>query len=123
MTRSWGVLMLFVVLCNGCATYRWFKPGASPEDFRRDALACLTWALQIAPEAMTPIPLGQGYTNPVQTNCTTDYAGGRSVINCTSTGGEYVPPPVMHVDQNTRARDTALLMCMYGRGWSKQKVE
>src|SRR5262249_40711939 len=66
---QWVVMgFLLSMLLGGCTTY-WYKPGATTQDFNMDKSICLSRAYQSAPVAMTAVPIGVGYNQPVSTNC------------------------------------------------------
>jgi hypothetical protein len=83
--------MKMLVICTaallaGCTTY-YYKPGATTQDFEIDKASCTTQAYQYAPPAMQGVQIGGGYNQPTYTNC----YGGYGSVNCTTTGGGYVP--------------------------------
>ncbi len=121
LKRSWKISIFgaAVFLLSGCTT--WYKPGATQQDFDQDKAACVAASYVEFPVATTTIRTGAGYTTPVQTNCQSFSYGNNSQMNCTSTGGEYRPPPTLFMDQNIGARNAAFRSCMYGRGYTTQR--
>lgn len=114
-SMKWFVLWSCALLV-GCTTY-YYKEGATPRDFEVDKAACIAQSYQAAPVAMTGVQVGGGYTQPTYTNC----YGGYGSVNCTTTGGGYVPPAVIPVDVNNRARNAMFESCLIAKGWSTQK--
>lgn len=117
-------------LLAGCATYQWNKEGATAEDFNQDRYQCLTEAARTYPTAFVAQQVTQGYNTPAQTYCNTNgsanvagsYVYGSSDTNCTTTGGQYVPPAYVNVDVNTNNRAQAAQQCMFARGYQLIRV-
>jgi len=66
---------------------------------------------------MHQVMTSPGYTTPLQTSCTpVGYS-----VNCFTTGGNFVPPSYMLVDQNQDARNSAFRSCLYAAGWLPAK--
>lgn len=66
---------------------------------------------------MQQIMMTQGYVTPMQTSCTgTGYA-----MNCFTTGGNYIQPVYMPIDQNQGARNSAARSCLMSAGWQPVK--
>jgi hypothetical protein len=107
---KWIVMVPALVLA-ACAT-EWKKPGASPQDLSTDTQACTQQAQGQLPARM--ITLG-GYMTPNRRVCEPKSAGAEPV--CSVVPGEMVPPTL--VDQNQRARDTAIFNCMRAQGWTR----
>ena len=102
----------------GCAT-KWTKPGATEQEFEVTKASCIGRASSRFPPAMQHIQIGSGYTTPMQTQC---FGTGYSV-NCTTTGGQYVPPAFMDVDANTGARNSDVRSCFFENGWTPETSE
>src|SRR4051812_43587358 len=100
------------LLVAGCTQY-WAKPGGTKEEFEATKAACNSQSYAQFPPIMQQIMVSPGYTTPAQTTCT---SRGQSV-DCYSTGGNYVPPSYVLVDQNDSARDSAFRSCLYAAGW------
>lgn len=100
-------------LLTACST-TWYKRGATKQDFIADRQDCIAESYREAPVANTPVQMGIGNSQPIYTNCTGSYNN----VNCTSTGGGYVPPPHIDIDQNISVRDVFFKDCMYKHGWS-----
>lgn len=103
-----------VALLSGCTKY--YKAGASQQDYDRDDTACTAESYQVAPVTLGSATIGRGYVAPGYSTCTGDYG----VVNCTTTGGAYVAPTQLTFDQNTAARRSLYRSCMYSRGWTEK---
>lgn len=110
-----ATLLCFLSLA-GCAT-KWSKPGATSAEFEATKGSCSARAYSRYQPIMTSIQIGSGYTTPLQTQC---FGTGYNV-QCTTTGGQYVPPTSMMVDQNNNARDQDIRACFFERGWTPDK--
>jgi hypothetical protein len=82
------------------------------------------------PASVRQVQIAPARRNPAYTNCNgtvqangDGYGGayGTTTNNCTTTGGEYVPPVNISVDDNQNARNAAFQSCMFSNGWSTQK--
>lgn len=111
------ILFSLVSMCLLCGCTTWYKSGATRQDYDVDLAGCVSAAYSAAPPAITTAQIGTGYRQPAYTNCT----GGYGSVNCVSTGGNYVPPAQVQVDQNAPAQKAAFNSCMYQKGWSTQK--
>lgn len=74
---------------------------------------CLSRAAAKFPPMNRQVQIGNGYTTPVMTNCN----GFGYSINCYSTGGQYVPPAFMTVDDNAAGRQQEVRNCFFKHGW------
>jgi hypothetical protein len=101
-----------------CTQY-WAKPGGSPEEFDATQSACQAQSYSQFPPIMQQVQITAGYTTPVQTNCN-GYGYGYAV-NCVSTGGQYIPPAYVTVDQNGAGRNSAFRSCLFTAGWRQVK--
>lgn len=106
--------MVISLLC-ACSTSYWVKPGAGSDDWELDSSECRVLAAGAIPAATQQIQLSGGYRNPSVTNCS---ALG-SNINCTTSGGDYVPPTYYAFDANTSIRDEAVELCLKRKGWRR----
>ena len=79
--------------------------------------ACSSRAYALFPPLLQQIQLTSGYTTPISMQCT--YIG--YTQNCYQTGGQYVPPAVMTVDNNQDARNQSTRSCFYQNGWKPVK--
>jgi len=110
-------LLLALVLAStltlsGCAD-TWEKPGATQQEFEATKAACMSRAAARFPPMNRQVQIGNGYMTPVTTNCT----GFGYSVNCLSTGGQYVPPSVITVDDNANARRQDTRSCFFENGW------
>jgi hypothetical protein len=100
-----------------CAPQLWAKPGGSPAEFEGAKEGCNTQSYSMFPPMMQQIMVTSGYMTPMQTNCTNvGYS-----VSCYTTGGNYVPPVYMPVDQNQGARNSAFRSCLMTAGWQPVK--
>ena len=106
------VLFLALVTLSACAE-RWEKPGATEQDLDAAKSSCFTRASAQFPPLVRLVPVTDGYTTPVTTNC----SSGRNSTSCTTSGGQYVPPTMGQVDDNQKARDQAVRACLFEHGW------
>lgn len=129
------ISILILVTLTGCVRY--YKPGAGQAEFNADSAFCEMNAYKFAPPAVERIVIRGAYREPTQTNCLGNinmnengtasrgtYYGnttGTVINNCTTTGGEYVPPATVDVDNNQGARNAAYRNCLHQRGWSTVK--
>ena len=100
----------------GCAE-KWQKPGGTERDFEAMKASCASRAAAKFPPLMRLEQATNGYVTPETTTCKDS---GRSVT-CRTTGGQYVPPTVMAVDDNEEGRNQEIRACFFERGW--QPVE
>lgn len=109
-------MIVGMMLIGGCAT-KWVKPGGTEREFEATKAHCQSKSLSQYPPRLREVTIGTGYTTPVTTNC---YSIGYSV-NCYTTGGDYVPPIKMTVDDNDSSRKEATKGCLYQHGWTPEK--
>lgn len=95
------------ILLSGCAQKLWFGQNA-----QRDLYECQAEASKNYSPALYNSTVGTGYRTPSYTTCNSygNYA------NCTTTGGNYVPPTQITLDANQRNRETHFAYCMLSRG-------
>jgi len=110
-------ILIVCLLATLVGCVRWNKPGADHADFDHDKAMCIAQSYRDAPVANSNVALGSGYNQPAYTRCN----GSGNTMNCTTTGGSYVPPPTISTDQNVGARNAAFRACMYEAGWSEQR--
>lgn len=112
--------LLFVIslalMLTGCAE-KWEKFGATEQEFEAMKAACISRASARFPPMMRQVQLTNGYTTPVITNCN----GFGYSVSCFSSGGQYVPPTYIAIDDNTGARDQDTRSCFYENGWHPVK--
>ena len=104
---------LCVVLLAGCAV-GWTRPNTSESEFNQDRYECQQQAAQMYPVMMVQRTNGVGYQTSAQTNCTS-YG---SSMNCTTTGGNYVPPATVTEDSNLNNRNSAFGSCLNSKGYT-----
>jgi len=107
------------ILLSGCVT--WYKPGATKQDFEVDKANCIYQSSMNVPPAVRQVQIAPARRNPTYTNCNGNSSGNYTSYDCTSTGGDYVPPVNINVDYNQGARNAAFQSCMFSNGWSTQK--
>jgi hypothetical protein len=112
-------IFLFALFLTGCSHLVWEKPGASTADFEAAKGHCIGQAYSQVPTAPASATIGGGYVAPSYTSC---YGSGYGA-NCTTTGGQYVPPTVINYDANASARTEVFKGCMYADGWSLIRVK
>jgi hypothetical protein len=108
-----------VALALSACAEKWVKPGGTPEEFEAIKAACVSTASSQFPPMIRQEQYGAGYTTPVTTNC----SGFGYSVQCFSTGGQYVPPITVTVDDNAVARNQAVRSCFYAHGWHPQSGE
>lgn len=111
-----GFLLVAVAL-SGCAPQIWAKPGGTSVEFEATKAACISQSYSQFPPMPEQIMIMAGYVTPVQTTC----SGGGYTVNCFSTGGNYIPPAYVTVDQNQNARNSGFRSCLMTAGWQPVK--
>ncbi len=113
---SYGALLraapLAALALCGCTQY-WAKPGSSPSEFQSTEAVCQSRAYSQLPPMLQRVQIGSAYVTPVRTSCT-NYG---YTADCVSTGGQYIPPSYIMVDQNESARNGASRSCLFSAGW------
>lgn len=109
-------LIVSAVLLTGCAE-KWEKVGATEQEFDGMKAACSSRAYSMFPPTMRQIQLTSGYTTPVSMSCS--YIG--YTQNCVQTGGGYVAPITMLVDDNQGGRTQSVRSCFFQDGWTPAK--
>jgi hypothetical protein len=109
---SLAVCVLASMLLSGCAE-RWQKPGATKADFQVMKSACENRSLSRFPVAIRQMQTEEGHMDPMATKCT----GSGLSTKCFSSGGRYVPPKFVPVDDNRGARDQDMRRCYFENGW------
>jgi hypothetical protein len=110
-------LFLACLSAAGCAPQLWAKPGGTPLQFEQTKSFCTTQSYGMFPPVMQPLMVSPGYVMPLQTTC----FGGGHAVNCFTTGGDYIPPTFVPVDQNQGARNSAVRSCLMATGWQPVK--
>jgi hypothetical protein len=116
LSARMALLLAFLPLA-GCASQLWAKPGGTPAEFEGAKAGCNTQSYAMFPPMMQQVMVMAGYVTPVQTSC----SGGGYAVNCFTTGGNYVPPLYVPVDQNQGARNSAVRSCLMTAGWQPVK--
>jgi hypothetical protein len=109
-------LLASVALVSSCATV-WVKPGATEAEFQGTKAACSGRSYSRYPPIWNQVQIMAAYYTPMQTQCT----GSGYATNCFTTGGQYVPPATMLVDQNDGARSGDNKSCFYENGWTPKQ--
>ncbi len=114
------ITLVVITFVSGCAT-RWVKPGGTTDEFEATKASCISRAYARFPPMEHQVQLGNGYTTPSYTNCYGNGYGGGYNANCTTTGGQYVPPATMTVDSNQQARNQDVRSCFFENGWTPER--
>ena len=119
--RLFRGIALAATLASASCTQYWAKPGGTKAEFEATESGCESQSYMQFPPMMQQMMISAGYTTPIQTSC----SGTGYVVNCFTTGGQYIPPAYMPVDQNRSARDSAVRSCLFSAGWQpvKDKAE
>ncbi|MGM0583994.1 MAG: hypothetical protein ACQEUZ_05030 [Pseudomonadota bacterium] len=115
--RQKTVPLLVMVSALAACTQYWEKPGGTQREFDMTKARCEQKAYADFPSMTQQITIGTGYTTPSYTTCT----GSGYFMNCQTTGGNYVPPSKITVDNNKQARHRAINSCLMQNGWKKVK--
>ncbi len=99
-------------LLVGCAQ-SWEKPGTTAEEFDQIKATCTSTAYSAIPPAYRQIQTSPGYMTPTQTHC----VGSVVSPTCIATGGQFVPPILLTVDDNQVSRDDYIKDCYHKNGW------
>jgi hypothetical protein len=91
------------------------KPGATSDEFEATKAACISRASARFPPMMRQVQIGTGYTTPMTTSCNGNGYG--YSMNCSTVGGQYVPPSALTVDDNSNARLQDVRSCFFENGW------
>lgn len=110
------VVVAAVAFLTACGpNYYWVKPGANKSDLSLDSAECRVFAAGAVPQNPQQIQLSSGYRNSSLTTCSRF----GSSVDCTTTGGDYVPPTHYAYDANESVRSDAENVCMYRKGWRR----
>jgi hypothetical protein len=107
------------LLVSACAPQIWAKPGGTPAEFEYVKAGCSAQSYNMFPPVYQEVRVQPGYYTPMQTSC---YGSGVA-NNCFTSGGYYVPPTFVPVDQNQGARSSAARSCLMMAGWQPVKDE
>lgn len=114
--KSAAVPLFALLILSGCAE-KWAKPGATSEEFDAMKATCMSRSAGRFPPMMRQVQITNGYTTPITTNCN----GFGYSVNCYTTGGQYVPPVAITVDDNQGARNQDTRACFFENGWHPVK--
>jgi len=106
-------------LLQGCAPMGWQHALKGQREFSSDKYQCEGNAARLYPPIITVEQIASGYRTPTQTNC-------RKIgneVQCTTYGGDYIPPVMSTVDFNERNRDSLFDSCMRSLGWEWKRIE
>ena len=120
MTKTINLLVLLAVACllTSCAE-RWVKPGAGEQEFEATRASCVSQSYAHFPPLVREVLTRDAYTTPMHTNCN----GNAYSVNCTTSGGQYVPASYGTVDDNEEARTQDVRACFFRNGWQLLKDE
>jgi len=110
------VCALSVLFLSGCAE-KWEKPGAGLDDFQAMESMCSARAYVRFPPALRKEVIFGAHKAPIKTDCETN----GNNVSCVTTGGEYVPPETMIVDDNSDGRKHDIRSCFYENGWRPER--
>jgi hypothetical protein len=110
-------LLVVISLLVGCS---WVRPNTARSTHKFDYQKCIDKSKQMYPVMMVKKTYGEGYHTPIKTNCTSYGSGNHAYTNCTTTGGEYVPPTTGTTDVNSDKRNDAFGSCMRSKGYKKK---
>ena len=106
------ICVLALTLFPACAE-RWQKPGATDADFQTMKSTCEARASTRFPFILGQIQTEEGHSNPMVTKC----SGSGASTRCSTSGGQYMPPRYLPVDDNKEARDQATRKCLLENDW------
>ena len=117
MAKKPATLLLPLGLCaailSGCAI-GWSRPNTTEAEFNQDRYECQQQAARMYPVMMVQSTVGVGYQTAAETDCYTYGAN----TNCTTTGGNYVPPATVTEDANLYSRNTVERSCLNSKGYT-----
>lgn len=108
------VVLLSSLAVAGCAD-RWHKIGGSAgdDDFAAAEKTCQSRAAEKYPPILRQIQVEPARTVPLVTSC----SGVGTSLRCGMSGGQYVPPKFMPVDDNALMREQETHACLREKGW------
>ncbi len=115
--RSCRWTSLAAVMALAACTEYWGKPGGTSAEFEATKAACTSQAYEQFAPNMRQVEISRGYTTPMQTNCT----GFGNSVNCSTTGGQYMPSVYVPIDMNEGQRNGASRSCLIIAGWQPVK--
>jgi hypothetical protein len=107
-------IIVSISLLSSCS---WTRPNTTRSETLSDRYKCEQQALRMHPIMMVQKTYSDGYKTPYKTRCRSSGSGSGYDTNCTTTGGEYVPPSTTTTDVNFLPRDSAKDSCMYSKGY------
>jgi hypothetical protein len=119
------MIMLTAFMISGCAQRFFYNPAKSETARAQDLFACQSDSMQALPTSYMPVQTSGGYQQLGGTSCTSNstyntigsYGTSQGKINCTNTGGNYIPPRYTYLDFNERQRNQYVVSCMAARGY------
>lgn len=109
-----SIIILGISISLAGCNVGWMKPGATRAEFNQDRYDCQIEAAKTYPVSMVQRTVSTGYQTPAQTQCNN---AGYGNFNCTTTGGNYVPPSTITEDVNMNNRSAAFHSCMQAKGY------
>jgi len=106
-------IIVSISLLSSCS---WTRPNTTRSETLSDRYKCEQQALRMHPIMMVQKTTSDGYKTPYKTSCTSS----GSHTDCTTTGGEYVPPRTTTTEVNFHPRESAKNDCMYSKGYKIQ---
>jgi hypothetical protein len=111
--------LVFIASLTGCAQqYEWVSKTKSAGSFNSDRYKCVQQSAKTYPAIMQQVSYGTGMQTPTQTTC----IGAGSNVSCTTTMGQYTPPPSSFIDVNEGNRTQAYNACMTANGWELREI-
>lgn len=105
------IVLLSSLAASGCAE-RWHNI-AGADDFASAEKACQQRAAEKYPPIVRQIQVEPARTTPLVTSC----SGVGASLRCGMSGGQYVPPRFMPVDDNALMREQEARACLREKGW------
>ncbi|MFA5040175.1 MAG: hypothetical protein WC464_00890 [Bdellovibrionales bacterium] len=116
---SFATCLLATLVLFGCAEERWQKPGATEADYETAKLSCENRALERYPVSLRQVQVQEGRVAPLATRC----SGSGATLKCSTTGGQYMDPKYVPVDDNENARWHVRHKCLVDKGWKPVEEE
>ena len=108
-----------IIILAGCAQqYEWVSKTKSADSFNADRYNCIQQSAKTYPPIMQQVSYGTAMQTPTQTTC----VGAGSNVSCTTTMGQYTPPPSSFIDVNEGNRTQAYNACMTANGWELREI-
>lgn len=100
-------------LFQGCTPMGWQNALKGQTEFSSDNYQCEANAARLYPPIITLEQIASSYRTPTHTNC-------RKInkeMQCTTYGGDYIPPIISTIDANEQNRNSLFRSCMQSLGW------